>query len=75
MLSALTLGACANIPIIGPDTSLESFQPITTSCRDTPETRKQIIQHNSAYDTLKTGKQVVYADICPKAKTQQVPTS
>lgn len=41
------------------------------SCGDTEETRKQIVAHNSRYDTLKTGKRVVYADDCPK----EAPTS
>ena len=73
MLPALVLGACA-IPTPAPDTSVESFRPITTSCRDTLETRKQIVQHNSVYDTLKNGKRVVYADGCP-APTKEAKTS
>jgi hypothetical protein len=46
------------------DTSVKSFKPIAWSCRDTPETRKQIVEHNSVHATLSTGKPVVFKDDC-----------
>ena len=71
MLSALGLAGCSTPINVAPDTSLQSFKPITLSCQDTPETRSQIVAHNSVFDSLKTGKKVVYRDGCqkPEAKT------
>lgn len=71
MLSALGLAGCSTPISVAPDTSLQSFKPITLSCQDTPETRSQIVAHNSVYDSLKGGKKVVYRDSCakPEAKT------
>lgn len=34
------------------------------SCQDTEETRKQIVGHNSVYDTLRKSRRVVYRDDC-----------
>ena len=59
------LGGCSTLL---PVTSTDWDRPITSSCADTPDTRKQIIQHNSALDTIRKGKPVVYRDRCP-AKT------
>jgi hypothetical protein len=36
-----------------------------TSCKDTVDTRKQAVAHNSVLDTLRSGKRVVYKDDCP----------
>ena len=44
------------------------FKIIKASCKDTPETRKQVDQHNSVLDTLRSGKRVVYKDDCEEAK-------
>lgn len=70
MLLLLASAGCS-IPIsAAPDTSLKSFRPITLSCQDTAETRKQIVAHNAVYDTLKKGKRIVYSDDClSEAKT------
>ena len=71
MLPVLALAGCSTPISVAPDTSLRSFKPITLSCEDTPDTRAQIIAHNSVYDTLKHGKRTVYKDGCqkPEAKT------
>lgn len=64
MLSALALGGCATQVAVTPDSGLRSFKPIRWSCADTPETRKQVVAHNSVYASLKAGKKVIYADDC-----------
>ena len=71
MLLLPVLAGCATPISVAPDTSLKSFRPITLSCQDTAETRKQIVAHNSVYDTLRKGKRIVYADDCSK----EAPTS
>ncbi len=63
----LALGGCATNTNVRTDTSLRSFRTITLSCKDTPETRKQILAHDSAFDTLKSGKVVAYKDTCQEA--------
>src|SRR5262245_29655539 len=47
---------------------LRPWKPISFSCEDTSETRKQAVAHNSVYDTLKRKKKVVYSDPCPESK-------
>lgn len=69
--SALLLGACSQTVV--PVTDVRPFRTITTSCRDTAETRKQVIRHNSVLDTLKTGKDVVYGDDCPAPAKKEPP--
>jgi len=63
---SLALAACGtNTPATSPTSvALEAFKPIAASKRDTCETQKSVAEHNSAYDTLKTGKAVVYAAPC-----------
>jgi len=46
------------------DTSVEVFEPIRYSADDTCATQKRIAEHNSVYDTLKSGERVVYAAPC-----------
>lgn len=53
-----------------PVSDLRPWRTISYSCKDTKETRQQIIAHNSVYDTLKRTKKVVYKDTCPEAKPQ-----
>ena len=60
----LALGACATQTVVTPKSSLRAFRPITWTCADTEETRRQIVAHNSVYATLRTGRKVVYADDC-----------
>ncbi len=64
LIPICALSACAE-PEKVPVTNLGPFRPISSSCADTAQTRKEIRQHNSVLDSLKTGKKVVYADKCP----------
>ena len=65
-LLLLGLAGCATPTgaTVTPKSSLRAFVPIYWSCKDTRETRRQIIAHNSVYDTLRKGRKVVYADHC-----------
>jgi len=63
----LILGACSEVREV-PVTDLRPFKPISSSCVDTVETRKEIRAHNSVLASLKTGKRVVYSDPCPENK-------
>ena len=74
VLLTLALGGCETpMSGLGSKVALEAFQPITLSCKDTAGTRKQIIDHNSAYDSLKQGKAVAYKDGCPAPKPVAAP--
>lgn len=64
---ALALAACET-PLVVTDTGVRSFKPIAWSCLDTPNTRRQIVEHNSVHATLSTGKRTVYRDDCPAVK-------
>ena len=55
------------------DTSINSFRPIPYSARDTCETQAAVAEHNAVYDTLKTGKPVVYKPPCVLAPAKQPP--
>lgn len=46
------------------DTAVEVFGPIRYSQDDTCATQKRLAEHNSVYDTLKSGRRVVYAAPC-----------
>lgn len=63
LASALLLGACSQTVV--PVSDVRPFRPIVTSCKDTAETRRQVIRHNSVLDSIKAGKDVVYGDDCP----------
>jgi hypothetical protein len=63
----LILGACSEVREV-PVTDLRPFRPISSSCVDTAETRKEIRAHNSVLDSLKTGRKVVYEDPCKDVK-------
>jgi len=66
---ALVLGACATPIYVTSDASLKAFKPIQAHEKDTCETKRQVAEHNSAYDTLAKGKQVVYTASCESAPT------
>ena len=51
-----------------PVSDLRSFKPISWRCADTPETRKQVVAHNSVLASLKSGRKTVYSDDCPEGK-------
>jgi hypothetical protein len=61
------LAGCSEVREV-PVTDLRPFRPISSSCVDTAETRKEIRAHNSVLASLKTGKRVVYSDPCPTEK-------
>lgn len=64
MLAALSSGflltGCAT-DIVATDSSCRSFRPITSSKRDTEQTRREVFAHNKVFDT-----------ICTEHKPQQV---
>lgn len=61
---ALVTGACSTPISVSSDGGLKYFKPIQAHEKDTCETKRQVAEHNSAYDTLKQGKQVVYTAWC-----------
>lgn len=66
--AALTQTACAEKPV--PVTDLRPFKPIPWACEGPDaakgKARSGIIAHNSKLASLKAGKEIVYADDCPK---------
>lgn len=68
---APTLTGCAMFQPqekVVPVSDTRSFKPISWRCEDTPQTRKQIVAHNSVLDSLKRNKRVIYSDDCPEGK-------
>ena len=63
---AVSLAGCAsagqavNVPVA----VVDPFKPISSSCQDTRQTRREIAAHNSVLDTLRTGRDVKYGDPC-----------
>lgn len=52
-----------------PVTDVRPFKPIAWRCATASgEARVGILEHNSVLASLKTGKEVVYTDDCPKPK-------
>lgn len=54
LLSGFLLTACAT-DTLGTkitDTSCKSFRPISSSKKDTEQTRREVIAHNKVYDTI-----------------------
>lgn len=70
LLPLLSLLAGCETPTAVTVTNLKPFRPIGFECKDTPETRKQILAHNSVLATLKSGKRTVYSDDCVEQKPQ-----
>lgn len=68
ILATLPLAACAT-PTFGlsSEGALSAFRPIRASTSDTCETQRQIAEHNSAYDTIKNGKETVYKAACDQS--------
>jgi hypothetical protein len=63
----LIFAGCSEVREV-PVVDLRPWRPISSSCVDTAETRKEIRAHNSVLASLKTGKRVVYSDPCPTEK-------
>lgn len=49
-LALLTTGCATGFSVT--DTSCKSFKPIAASVKDTTETKRQVVQHNAAYDAI-----------------------
>lgn len=65
----LPLAACSTpTPELTKAGALEAFKPLHASPQDTCSTQREIAQHNSAYDSLKTGKDVTYKASCDADK-------
>ena len=64
---AICCAGCSEVREV-PVTDLRPFKPISSSCQDTEQTRKEIRAHNSVLDSLKKGRKVVYSDPCPTEK-------
>lgn len=68
-LIALLSSGCAGQTVPVPVSDVRPFKPIPWTCETASgEARRGIVAHNSVYDSLKTGRKVVYADDCPKPK-------
>lgn len=55
--------------------ALDSFRPLMMSRKDTCGTQREIAEHNSRYETLRTGKETVYRAPCDVDKKQDPKTS
>ena len=64
------LAACETPTPVTSKGALDSFRPISSSPKDTCQTQVEVAEHNSRYDTLKTGKETVYKAQC--AERQRV---
>lgn len=68
---SLLLAGCAGQSIPTPLTeagALAAFRPIPNSRRAPCEMQRAVAAHNSAYDTLQSGKEVAYKAPCDVAK-------
>jgi hypothetical protein len=65
----LVLAGCST-PTSAPTTkgALDAFKTLSMSKKDTCQTQREIADHNSRYDTLKTGKDVTYKPPCDVEK-------
>ncbi len=51
-LTSCLLSGCSTSGVVTVDSSCRSFKPIAMSKNDTPDTKRQIIGHNRAYDAV-----------------------
>lgn len=64
-LVTLQLAACSTLTSgMTKASAIDAFKPIRISKRDTCETKKQVAEHNSRYDTIRNGKETVYKADC-----------
>jgi hypothetical protein len=68
-LLALTLPGCSQILSSASeqrlvDTSVQSFKPLRADRADTCATQRQIAEHNSVYQSIKTGSVQAYCAPC-----------
>jgi hypothetical protein len=66
LLLPLSLMACATqTPSpTSPSVALDAFKPISNSAKAPCQVQKEISEHNSVYETLRGGKEVVYLAPC-----------
>lgn len=61
----LALAGCETLtPALTSAGAADAFKPISASPADTCETQRQVAEHNSRLDTIKTGKETVYRAHC-----------
>ena len=62
---SLVLAGCETLtPGVTSPGALEAFKPIASSPKDTCNTQRAVAEHNSRYDTIKSGKETVYTAAC-----------
>lgn len=75
----LLLGAALTLPLAACSTltsepttkgALDSFRALSMSKKDTCGTQREIAEHNSRFDTLKTGRDAVYKAPCELDRKQ-----
>ena len=69
VLAALPAGACAIPTPLTKTSALDAFKQIPNSSQAPCTMQKAVAEHNSVYDTLKTGKETVYKAPCQVVKT------
>ena len=55
LLISFPLTACATNIFATTDSACKSFKTISASVQDTPQTKRQVIGHNRAYDAICKG--------------------
>ena len=58
------LAACSTPTPLLKTSALEAFKPIPNSARAPCDMQKAVAEHNSVYQSLKTGKDVAYKAPC-----------
>jgi hypothetical protein len=66
LLLPLSLMACATqTPSpTSPSVALDAFKPVSNSAKAPCRMQQEVAEHNSVYETLRTGKEVVYLAPC-----------
>lgn len=62
--AVLAAGCATHIPILTDQGALAAFKPIPNSTRAPCTMQRAVAEHNSRYDTLKTGSEVAYKAPC-----------
>jgi len=62
--ATLALAACETPTVLTKGGALDAFKPIQNSALAPCEMQKDVAEHNSRYDSIKTGKTVVYKAPC-----------
>lgn len=75
LFPALALAGCETPMSVTTKGALDSFRPLMMSRKDTCGTQREIAEHNSRYETLRTGKETVYRAPCDVDKKQDPKTS